>query len=280
MESKITTALIQYEVQAAWSENMSQVEELLKAAKAKGARLAVLPEFFNMPYDMALVPELAEGVPDGRTCAQLSKWARDLEMVLVGGTIAEKENGQYYNTATLWDRDGRMAARRRKVHLFDVDLPGGVSFRESSILSPGNEIGVVDILGMKLGIAICYDIRFPETFRLLALQGADFAALPGAFNNVSGPAHWETLLRCRAMENTIYMAGVSGLSPAGANYNAWGHSMMVDPFGEVIVNLGRAQGFGLGVIDPERILDVRRRLPFLAQRRDDLYRMALKPGRE
>ncbi|MFH1139599.1 MAG: carbon-nitrogen hydrolase family protein [Pseudomonadota bacterium] len=280
MEQKIKTALIQYEIQPSWSENMDRVEALLRTAKSRGARLAVLPEFFNMPYDMSLVPELAEDAPGGRTCARLAQWARDLEIVLVGGTIAEKEGGRFFNTATVWDRDGRLLAKRRKVHLFDVDLPGGVSFRESAVLSPGDEIAVVEVLGIKLGVAVCYDIRFPETFRLLALQGADFAALPGAFNHVSGPAHWEILLRCRAMENTFYTAGVSGLSPVGSNYHAWGHSMMVDPFGEVTVNLGRAEGLGLAEIDPARIREVRDRLPFLRQRRQDLYRLELLGDRE
>ncbi len=272
MDRKITVALIQFEIQTDWADNIDRAEALLRRAAEQGADLAVLPEMFNMPYDMSLVPERAESVPQGPTCAKLEYWAKSFKLALVGGSIPEKDDqGRYYNTATLWDQDGNFVDRHRKVHLFDVDLPGGVSFKESSILSPGNKVTVNNVLGIRLGLAICYDIRFPEIFRLMAQAGAELVALPGAFNNVSGPAHWEVLLRNRAMENTIYVAGVSGTSPPDSDYHAWGHSMLVDPFAEILVNLGRAEGFGLGVADPERLKDIRARLPVLKQRRTDLY---------
>jgi omega-amidase len=171
--------------------------------------------------------------------------------------------------------DGEFLAKHRKVHLFDVDLPGGVSFKESVILSPGHQITVVPVLGMSLGIAVCYDIRFPELARLMTLKGADMIALPGAFNHVSGPAHWEILLRNRASENTVWVAGVSGMAPPEASYQAWGHSMLADPFGDVVADMGRAQGVAFHVMDPARLKDVRARLPVLKQRRDDLYSLTL-----
>ena len=277
MERRVKVALIQFEIQHAWADNMSRAQDLLERAARLGAELAVLPEMFNQPYDMALVPERAESIPGGRTCRALGRTARDLGLAVVGGSMAEKdEDGSFYNTATLWDPGGNLIARHRKVHLFDVDLPGGVSFKESDVLSPGHQVTVAEVLGLRLGLAVCYDVRFPEIFRLMALAGAEFVALPGAFNNVSGPAHWELHLRGRAVENTMYVAGVSGISPADASYQAWGHSMLVDPFGEVTTHMGRGEGLALGEIDPERLREIRGRLPVMSQRRRDLYSLKLK----
>lgn len=274
MNRIVTAALIQYVIRDEWADNMQRVETMLRQARDQGADLAVLPEMFCQPYDMKLVPERAERIPTGRTCEKLSGWSKELEMTIVGGSIAETdENGKYYNTATVWNEKGELIATHRKVHLFDVDLPGGLSFKESTVLSAGNRITVCEAAGLKLGVAVCYDVRFPELFRLMALKGADFVALPGAFNNISGPAHWEMLIRNRAAENTFYVAGVSGLSPDGSSYEAWGHSMLVDPFARILFNLGKSEGIVLGKIDPAQLEDIRSRLPVLKQRRDDLYEL-------
>jgi len=274
MKRPIRLALIQYRIRPEWRENIDLVEELLNKAKEAGAELAVLPEMFTLPYDMDLVPDRAESIPDGPTCAELSGWAASLGLALVGGSIPEKdEQGRFYNTATLWDQAGKFLAKHRKVHLFDVNLPGGVTFQESSVLSPGRQITVKEVLGLRLGLAVCYDVRFPELFRLMALAGAELVALPGAFNQVSGPAHWEMLLRNRAVENTCYVAGVSGLPLDPSGYQAWGHSMLIDPFAEIIVNLGRAEGFAVAEIRPERLADIRARLPVLSQRRPEVYEL-------
>lgn len=277
MDRQIKVALIQYTVQEDWLDNVNQVEHLLAEAHRGGAELAVLPEMFVQPYDMTIVPDRAESVPGGPTSIKLSGWARQFKMAIVGGSVAERgSDGKYYNTATLWDPEGTLLAKHRKVHLFDVDLPGGVSFQESTILSPGHQVTVVSVLGITLGIAVCYDIRFPELARLMTLKGAEMIALPGAFNHVSGPAHWEILLRNRAAENTVWVAGVSGLAPPDASYHSWGHSMLTDPFGDVIAHMGRAEGVAFGVLDPARLKDVRARLPVLEQRRDDLYSLTLR----
>ncbi|MBW2092628.1 MAG: carbon-nitrogen hydrolase family protein [Deltaproteobacteria bacterium] len=276
MERKINVGLIQYQIEPDWSKNVTKVETLLRRVKDGGADLAILPEMFICPYELDLFPKYAEPIPDGRTCELLREWTVSLDMHILGGSLPERdETGHFYNTSTLWDPQGNLLALHRKVHLFDVALPGGVSFHESALLTPGQKITVSEILGMRLGIAVCYDIRFPEIFRLMALEGAEFVALPGAFNNVSGPAHWELSLRARAVENTIYMAGVSGTAPSNSSYQSWGHSMVVDPFGEVLLNLGQAEGYGIAEIDPGRIQDIRARLPLLKQRRSDLYDLRL-----
>jgi predicted amidohydrolase len=178
----IKVALIQYTVQEKWQDNVNQVERLLTEAHRGKAELSILPEMFVQPYDMTIVPDRAESVPEGPTSEKLSGWAQRFKMVIVGGSVAELgSDGKYYNTATLWSPDGELLAKHRKVHLFDVDLPGGVSFRESDILSPGHQVTVVRVLGMNLGIAVCYDIRFPELSRIMTLKGAVLIALPGAF---------------------------------------------------------------------------------------------------
>ena len=277
MERKIRVALIQYGVQYHRDDNLNRVEELLRQAQDLKPDLVVLPELFNLPYDMTLVPERAEFIPNGPTSNKLSYWAKTFGLHIVGGSIAEKDDqGKFYNTATVWNPDGQLLATHRKMHLFDVDLPGGVTVKESSVFSPGNEVTTLDILGLRLGVAVCYDARFPELFRLMTLAGAELVALPGAFNNVSGPNHWELVLRSRAVENTIYVAGVSGLTYEGAEYLAYGHSMLVGPFGEVLTNMGRAEGFSVADLDPQRIMDIRAALPVLSQRRTDIY--SLKPG--
>jgi len=277
MERKIRIALVQFQIVDDWLSNMAAAESLLIRAKDRGADLAVLPEIFVGPYSLEAFVRYAEPVPDGRTCERLHRWSESLGLAVLGGSLPERDqDGRIYNTATLWDPEGELVAVHRKVHLFDVDLPGGVSFMESSVFSPGGRITTADVLGLKVGLAVCYDVRFPEMFRLMALAGAEAALVPGAFNPVSGPAHWELHLRGRAVENTMYVAGVSGISPPEAVYQAWGHSMVVDPFGEVLVNLGRAEGVGLAELDPARLREVRERLPLLRQRRDDLYELWLK----
>lgn len=275
MDRKIRVGLMQPRISTDWTDNMDQVEGLIKQVKAQGADLIILPEMFICPYELELFPEYAESIPYGRSCRRMAAWAGDFNVHLLGGSIPERDDkGRLYNTATLWDPEGNLQALYRKIHLFDVDLPGGVSFHESTVLTPGRDIKIVECLGMKLGLAICYDIRFPELFRIMALNGAEFVALPGAFNNVSGPAHWELSLRARAVENTIYLAGVSGLAPKNSSYQSWGHSMLVDPFGDILVNLGRSEGFSLAEIDPQRLKDIRERLPLLKQRRHDLYEIS------
>jgi len=277
MERKIRIALIQFVIVDDWLANMAAAEALLIRARDHGTDLAVLPEIFVGPYSLEAFVRYAEPVPEGRTCERLSRWARSLNLAILGGSLPEKDaEGRIYNTATLWNPQGELAAVHRKMHLFDVDLPGGVSFKESSVFTAGNQVTTADILGLKVGLAVCYDVRFPELFRLMALAGVELALVPGAFNPVSGPAHWELHLRSRAVENTFYVAGVSGLAPAQADYQSWGHSMVVDPFGQVLADMGRAEGIGLAELDPARLADVRQRLPLLAQRRSDLYELRLK----
>ena len=172
---------------------------------------------------------------------------------------------------------GRIAASYRKLHLFDVDIPDGARYRESETVAPGQESPpVVELtgLGVRLGLSVCYDLRFPELYRSLAEHGADIIAVPSAFTAYTGRAHWEVLLRARAIENQAYAfapAQVGRIGPAQENRQAYGHATIIDPWGEIVADAGASgDGFALGRIDPGRLAQVRRDLPSLRHRRADV----------
>ncbi|MBU0513566.1 MAG: carbon-nitrogen hydrolase family protein [Proteobacteria bacterium] len=270
-DKSLTLALIQMRVESDPAANRAKAENFLRRAREHGADLAVLPEMFVCPYDQARFPEFAEPLPDGPTGRMLSSLSRELGMAVVGGSLPEQDAaGRVFNTSPVFDTQGRLIAAHRKVHLFDVDLPG-MRFFESTTLSAGEELTVFDLSGWRIGLGVCYDVRFPEPWRLMALGGAELMVVPGAFNPVTGPAHWDLVLRARAVENTVYVAGVSPAPTPGASYQAWGHSKLVDPFGEIVASLERQEGLVLGSLDRTRLRAVRKRLPVLDQRRTDLY---------
>ena len=268
---RIRITLVQMAVGPDRGENLARAEEEVRRAARAGASLVVLPEMFSCPYEADRFHELAEPLPGGpasRLCARL---ARELGIHLVGGSIPERDGDRVYNTATLWTPRGELALRHRKVHLFDVDIPGGIRFTESAVLAPGDAISVAATGIGTIGLAVCYDLRFPELFRAMALRGAELVVLPGAFNTTTGPAHWETLNRARAIENTIFVASCSPAPHPRGNYPAWGHSMVVDPWGTVLAAAGRGEEAVSAELDPGRLAEVRRALPVLRQRRPDLY---------
>ncbi len=278
MSQELTLALIQMRVVQDPATNRATAENFLRQARDQGADLAVLPEMFVCPYDQARFPEFAEPLPDGPTGRMLSSISAELGMAVVGGSLPEEdEAGRVFNTSPVFDARGRLIASHRKVHLFDVDLPG-MRFFESTTLSAGDSLTVFDVAGWRIGLGVCYDVRFPEPWRLMALKGAELMVVPGAFNPVTGPAHWDLVLRSRAVENTVYVAGVSPAPTPGASYEAWGHSKLVDPFGEIVASLEREEGLVLGRIDRTRLRAVRKRLPVLEQRRPDVY--SLRPSEE
>ena len=266
-------ACIQLRVVLDRAENLARAGELIEEAARAGASLVVLPEMFTCPYDLEQFRPHAEPLDGGPTAAFLSGIASRLGVHLVGGSFPELDGDALYNTSTLWSPAGELLLTHRKVHLFDVDIPGGIRFQESARLSAGSAFGVADTELGRIGLAICYDLRFPECFRAMAVAGAELIVLPGAFNTTTGPAHWETLLRARAIENTCYVAACSP-APAedGSGYPAWGHSMVVDPYGEVLCRAEREPVTLAADVDGERLEEIRRALPVLAQRRPELYR--------
>ncbi|KAJ1949184.1 Omega-amidase nit3 [Linderina macrospora] len=199
--------------------------------------------------------------------------ARDGNVYLVGGSIPERETGtaNLFNTCTVWNPAGELIAKHRKVHLFDIDFPGKIVFKESDVLKPGNSLTQFSTPWGKFGVGICYDMRFPELAMIAARRGCVGMIYPGAFNLTTGPMHWELLLRARAMDNQIFVAGCSPARDLEATYHAWGHSTVVNPFAKVIATTEEKQDIVYADLDLGLIDEVRQSVPIYAQRRFDVY---------
>ena len=263
-------AQIQMHVTADKAANLRHAEELLRSVR--GADMAVLPEMFCCPYDNGCFR--AYGEPAGGAAYQmLSRTARELGLWLVGGSLPELEAGRVYNTSFVFDPKGTCVARHRKMHLFDIDVEGGQRFRESDTLSPGNGITLFDTPWGRMGLCICFDLRFEELCRVMALEGARVLLAPAAFNMTTGPAHWELLLRQRAVDNQCFTVGTSPARDASASYVAWGHSMVCDPWGTVLRQCGAGEEVAVTELDMDRVDAVRRQLPILSARRTDVYEL-------
>ncbi|KAK9875173.1 hypothetical protein WA026_005965 [Henosepilachna vigintioctopunctata] len=270
MSTKIKAALIQCNVGKDKLENLKSVSKLIETAKQKGAELVALPECFNSPYGTNFFKEYAETIPDGPSSKMLAEHAKKHNIYLVGGTIPERDNGKIYNTCTVWNPNGELIAKYRKIHLFDIDIPGGITFKESEILSAGRELATFHIKDMKVGLGICYDMRFEELAKLYRLSECKLLIYPGAFNMTTGPMHWELIQRSRANDNQVY---VLAISPARGDkgYIAWGHSQITDPWGKVMVSAGHEEEIIYGDIDETECDKVRQQIPISNQRRLDLY---------
>ncbi|XP_077861747.1 omega-amidase NIT2-like [Saccoglossus kowalevskii] len=272
MASAFRIALIQLAVTANKVENLTRASKLISEAAKSGAKIISLPECFNSPYGTKYFPEYAEKIP-GQSTESLSKAAKDNEVFLVGGSIPEEDNGKLYNTCTVYNPKGEMIAKHRKIHLFDIDIPGKFKFKESDALSPGNTLTVFDTGFCKVGIAICYDIRFAEIAQLYCKQGCGLLLYPGAFNMTTGPAHWEILQKARALDNQLYVAAISPARDETASYIAWGHTSAVNPWGEVIAKANHEEKIVYADIDLAYMNEVRQQIPLQHQRRHDLYQV-------
>lgn len=248
---------------------LSKIESAVKEHKP---RLITLPECFNCPYGTKYFREYAESIPDGYTSQQLSKAAADHQVYIVGGTIPELgENDRIFNTCTVWGPNGDLLAKHRKMHLFDIDVKGGMRFKESETLSPGNDFTTIVVDGHKIGIGICYDIRFEEMARLYRNEGCEMIIYPAAFNLTTGPLHWELLQRARANDNQLYVVTTSPARDPSADYIAYGHSMIVDPWAKVLKSAGDGEETLTADIDFSLVDQVRQQIPVFSQRRLDLY---------
>lgn len=252
--------------------NISKARAMIQDAAAANCQVAILPEMFNCPYQAELFSEFAESYPEGDTLSMLSQTAAEAKIVVVGGSVPERDDyNNVYNTSFIFDGNGRLLGRHRKMHLFDVDIKGGTVFKESSILSAGQEMTVVSIAGLTFGVAICYDIRFPELSRLMTLAGAELLIFPAAFGWTTGPAHWELLIKSRAVDNQVFVVGAAPASTPGAQYQAYGHSMIVDPWGNTLAMAGSEETMMTVEVDMNKLYTVRQQLPLLKHRRPDVY---------
>jgi predicted amidohydrolase len=250
--------------------NLAQARELLSGASEAGADLAVLPEVFPYLGPRAGIGKIAGPLPGGAAADMLAGVARERRMWVLGGSIQERDGERIFNTSPLLDRSGELVARYRKIHLFDVDLEGQPPFRESSTYTAGTELVTHVVDDVRVGLAICYDLRFPELFRGLMVLGAELFTLPAQFQHRTGVAHWETLVRARAIENQCFVAAAAQWGEFGApeeRRRSYGSSMVVDPWGEVLV---RAPEEGSGVwvadVDLAELRRVRKVLPALEHR--------------
>ncbi|XP_052866611.1 omega-amidase NIT2-like [Anopheles cruzii] len=268
-------ALLQLKVGASKTQNIENAVSKIRTAVAdKGARVVALPECFNSPYGTQHFPEYAEEIPTGETSRSLAAIAKELGIYLIGGTIPERcsVNSKLYNTCTIWSPEGTLMATYRKIHLFDINIPGGIQFRESDVLTGGAKLASVAIDGAKIGIGICYDIRFDELARLYRNQGCDMLIYPGAFNMKTGPLHWELLARARANDTQSYVATISPARDASAGYIAWGHSMVVDPWARIVSEATDGEEMVVADINLKIVDEVRSQIPIFSQRRTDLYK--------
>ena len=252
--------------------NLEQARELLEEAAARGARLAALPENFSF-MGLKDADKRAVAEADGQGPAQdfLADSARRLKLWIVGGTVPLRagaaSDGRVAAASLVYDPDGRRAARYDKIHLFDVDIPGRIeAYRESRHVAPGAAAAVVDTPAGRLGLSVCYDVRFPELYRHLSAAGAQLLVVPSAFTAPTGRAHWETLLRARAIENLCYVLAPaqSGFHPGGRE--TYGDSMIVDYWGRILQRVPRGRGCAVADVELSRQAGVRESFPALAHR--------------
>jgi predicted amidohydrolase len=253
--------------------NLESANELTRAAAADGAQLIVLPEKFNVLGTHEHYAAGAEDL-DGPTVTWARDTARELGVDLVAGSIVERREGRekFSNTCVHISPDGDIHAVYRKIHMFDV-VVGDIEYKESASEDPGDEIVLSELGdGEQLGLAVCYDLRFPELFRILAIKGATVITLPAAFTKITGQAHWEILIRARAIENQVFIvaAGQVGMHPEGKE--SYGNSMIVDPWGEIIARVtDDGPGYCVADLDWARQAEIREKLPSLANRQGAAY---------
>ena len=253
--------------------NLENAERLVARAAATGADVVVLPEKWNAIGGADVLRSAAERLDDGESVEAMADWARRHAVTLVGGSITERREGQerFFNTSLVFDAEGALTAVYRKIHLFDVEV-GGHVYRESEIEQPGDEPVVADAEGWRLGLTVCYDVRFPELYRILALEGAQLVTVPAHFTLYTGKDHWELLLRARAVENQYYVAAAAQIGETMPGKLSYGRSLIVDPWGVVCAQAPDEEGVVFAELDRARLEEIRRRLPSLASRQPDAYR--------
>ncbi|WPK23058.1 hypothetical protein PUMCH_000282 [Australozyma saopauloensis] len=277
----LNIALIQLIAGADKAANLSKVTQFIDSAitKSKIGKIDVvmLPECFNSPYAVDKFREYAEEIPNGETSRLLSELASKHDVFIVGGSIPEHDtlNDKIFNTSLTFNPLGQIIAKHRKTHLFDIDIPNGITFKESETLSAGDKATVFKLGDFgNVGLGICYDIRFPELAMAASRAPNNSFAMfyPGAFNTTTGPLHWHLLAKARAVDNEIFTVLCSpGRDVGGSGYQAYGHSLVVDPYGKVIAEAGEGEEILYAQLDKEILPAARSGIPVHYQRRFDVY---------
>lgn len=265
---KFVAAAVQMVASDDKSANLHEAERWVRRAAAEGAQVIALPEVFIWRGNKKSERENAETIP-GPTSDAIAALAAELRIYLLAGSILEKIPGseKSFNTSLLFDPAGNIIAAYRKIHLFDVDLANGVSLRESATRAPGEDVVVGRTKLCTMGLSICYDLRFPELYRELAKQGAGMVFVPAAFTAFTGAAHWETLVRARAIENQAYVVAPAQFGPSRSSFETHGHTMIVNPWGKIVAELADGAGVAAAEVDLDYLQKIRGELPALKHRR-------------
>jgi deaminated glutathione amidase len=273
MSGTLRVACVQLTSRSDKAANLEKTEPLVAKAAATGADIVVLPEKWNAIGNPDQLHAAAETLEEGESVEAMSRWAKTLGITLVGGSITERRDGRekLSNTSIVFDSDGSVAGLYRKIHLFDVEV-GGLVYRESDAEEPGDEPVVLEAEGWPLGLTVCYDVRFPELYRILALQGAHLVTVPAHFTLYTGKDHWELLLRARAVENQYYVAAAAQIGETLPGRLSYGRSLIVDPWGVVLATAPDEETVITAELDRRRLDEVRAKLPSLASRQADAYR--------
>jgi len=273
MADLIRLACVQMTSRADKAANLEKAETLVAKAAATGADVVLLPEKWNAIGDVETLHGAAETIEGGESVAAMRGWASRHGITLVGGSITERREGRekLSNTSLVFDPDGELVATYRKIHLFDVEV-GGHRYRESEAEEPGEEPVVARLEGWPIGLTVCYDLRFPELYRILALEGAELVTVPAHFTLYTGKDHWHVLLRARAIENQNYVAAAAQIGETIPGKPSYGRSLIADPWGTVVAQAPDEETVISAELDRERLLQVRRNLPSLANRQADAYR--------
>jgi omega-amidase len=248
--------------------SIKKVTEMIDNAVINNAKLILLPEIFYHPYELSKIPKIEEN--NNETLNKLKEVAKDKKIFLCTGTMVQKEGNKRFNKSFLLSPKGEVLLKYSKSHLFDVSFKS-LRTKESRVFTYGEDLSVIKTDLGTIGIIICYDIRFPEMARKLALMGAEIILIPAAFNTITGPLHWEILLRARAIENQVYIAAASPARDNKSTYQAYGHSMIIDPMGKILSEADITEKIIYADCKNELLTETRSRIPVLKHRRPDIY---------
>jgi predicted amidohydrolase len=272
MAATLRVACVQLNAKAPKADLIERAERLVARAASTGADLVLLPEKWTGIGPPDLIRSVAESLEDGEATQAMRGWARAHGITLVGGSIVERreEREKLSNTCVVFDSDGEIAAVYRKIHMFDVEV-GGHVYRESETEEPGDRPAATEVEGWKVGLTVCYDLRFPELYRILALEGCEAITVPAAFTLYTGKDHWELLLRARAVENQCYVVAANQWGSFADGKAAYGRSSIIDPWGVVLAQATDEDTVISAELDRARLDEIRRSLPALANRQSAAY---------
>lgn len=269
-DSKFRLAVCQIKTKMDKTETLQKAESMVREAATEGASVVVFPELFSSICSHHYFFQMAE-TSDGETVHALSRWAQEYNVLLIGGSIPELVNDKLYNTCFVFDRDGSLLGQYSKTHLFEVDLKDTFTFNESDSFTPGEDYCVIDTDFGTIGIAICFDIRFPEFIRGLARRGAELIVIPAQFTVPTGEAHWELLSRTRAVDNECWVVGAQAARDVGGVFECYGHSLIVSPYGDVVASADETEQIIYADIDLNEVDCVRSQLPTFLKLKENLY---------